>query len=491
MGVRNGWPIRQDGHVVNNQRVRILVTSALLLASAALTGYSITALPFYSSRTGDIETLVPLTAVLWALFGISLFTLRRVPVRAAIVLVVAGSIAISGAALLGPPNTSTDSARYAWDGIVQKAGISPYQYVPSDPALTELRTDWLFPAPVLGEDGELECTGARIMAVEEPGTGDLVCTAINRATVPTIYPPTSEIAFFGIRLFVNADEQYWPMQLAGFVLSLAVTLLLLRTLVRLGRDPRWAAAWGWCPLVATEAVTNSHIDVLAAFLLLLAVVLAGSQRRWLAGIALGASIATKLIPAIATPALLRPYPWKIVIAAAGTFALLYVPYVIASGFGVLGYLPGYLSEEGYETGSRFILLSFVIPGIGATVVAGLLIAITAIVVWWKSNPTDPWLASLFMIGIVLLIVTPRYPWYALLLVPFIAMTGRWEWLLVPLALTERLLVPSVDLARVTVSIAIVIIIVVSARRPGGIPLKRWGAEAIERVRHRSLKVTER
>ena len=474
-----------------NQRVQIGLTATLLLASATLTGISITAFPFYSSKTGNIEALVPITAALWVLFGLSLFTLRRVPVRAAIVLIVAGSIAISGAALLGPPNTSTDSARYAWDGIVQKAGISPYRYVPSDPALTELRTDWLFPAPVIGADGQPECEGARIMSVEEPGTGDLVCTAINRATVPTIYPPTSEIAFFGIRLFADADEQYWPMQLAGFLLSIATTLVLLRTLVKLGRDPRWAAAWGWCPLVATEAVTNSHIDALAAFLLVIAVVLAGSGRRWLAGIALGASIATKLIPAIATPALLRPRPWTVLIAAVGTFALLYVPYVIASGFGVLGYLPGYLTEEGYETGSRFILLSFLIPGIGATIVAAILIAITAAVVWWKSNPADPWLASLFMIGIVLLIVTPRYPWYALLLVPFIAMTGRWEWLLVPLALTERLLIPSVELARITVAIAIVIIIVISARRPGGIPLKRWGVEAWNSLSRRGVNVTER
>jgi len=471
--------------------VRIVLTALLLLASSVVTGISVTALPYYDNLSGQIEPLAVLTVVLWALFAVSLFTLRRVERRASLVLVVAGSLAIGGAALLGPPNTSTDSARYAWDGIVQKAGISPYDYVPADAALTHLRPEWLFPAPVIGPDGEPACTGARIMSVEEPGTGELLCTAINRATVPTIYPPTSEIAFLGIRLFVGADQQYWPMQLAGFVLSIATTLLLLRTLITRGRDPRWAALWGWSPLVATEGITNSHIDILGAFLLLLATALVASNRRWLAGLALGASIATKLIPAIGTPALLRPRPWPILLGAAATFALLYVPYVIASGFGVLGYLPGYLGEEGYESGSRFLLLSVVLPGASATIIAGLLLLVTAVLVWLKSNPLDPWLPSLIMIGTVLLIVTPRYPWYALLLIPFIAMTGRWEWMLVPLALTQRLLYPSLDFSRVCVLIAIVLIVVFSLRRSGGNPVKHWRERVIQVLKPRDLNVTER
>ena len=471
--------------------MRIILTALLLLASSVVTGISVTVLPYYDNLSGKVEPLAVLTLALWLLFAVSLLSLRRVDRSASIVLVVAGSLAIGGAALLGPPNTSTDSARYAWDGIVQKAGISPYDYVPADAALSDLRPEWLFPAPVVGPDGEPACTGVRIMTVEEPGTGELVCTAINRATVPTIYPPASELAFLGIRLFVGADQQYWPLQLAGFVLSIATTLLLLRTLIARGRDPRWAALWGWSPLVATEGITNSHIDILGAFLALLATVLVASNRRWLAGIALGASIATKLIPAVGTPALLRPRPWPILLGAAGTFALLYVPYIVASGFGVLGYLPGYLGEEGYESGSRFLLLSVILPGASATIVAGILILVTAVLVWLRSSPVDPWLPSLMMIGTVLLIVTPRYPWYALLIIPFIAMTGRWEWMLVPLALTGRLLNPSLDLSRIAVLIAIVVIVVISLRRSGGIPVKHWREEAITHRKRRHQNVTER
>ena len=179
---------------------------------------------------------------------------------------------------------------------------------------------------------------------------------------------------------------------------------------------------------------------------------------------MGAAASVKLIPVIGSFALLKRHPIKVILPAVGVFALLYVPYVIASGIGVLGYLPGYLSEEGYVSGTRFILISLVAPGGAALIVAGVLLVILAGLVWWKSNPDDPWLAQLVMIGGTLLIVTPRYPWYALLLVPIIAMSGRWEWLAVPLALTERLLIPSIGLARVTVAVAIVFVVIVTIRR---------------------------
>jgi len=441
--------------------MRIVFTTVLLALSSVATALSVSALPFYDSKSHEFKPLVLITVGLWLLFALSLVALRGVTGRASVVLVLVGTLAIGLAAMAGPPNTSTDSARYAWDGIVQNAGISPYTYVPSDLALTELRTDWLFPEPVDGE-----CVGERIMSVDEPGTGDLVCTAINRATVPTIYPPASELVFAGLRFFTGAGPQYWPSQLLGLLVSLGVTVLLLRALQKSGRDPRWAAIWGWSPLVATEGITNSHIDIVSALLLVVASMLVASGRRWVGGAALGASIATKLIPVIGAPALLGRRPLPVIAASVAVFLALYIPYVIADGIQVLGYLPGYLSEEGYETGTRFIMLSLIAPGPASLVLAAVLVAATGALVWWKTDPTNPWLGQLVMIGVTLLVVTPRYPWYALLLIPMIAMTGRWEWLAVPLALTERLLVPSVDLARLSVGVAIVIIVVMSIRRAG-------------------------
>ena len=40
-----------------------------------------------------------------------------------------------------------------------------------------------------------------------------------------------------------------------------------------------------------------------------------------------------------------------------------------------------------------------------------------------------------LVGVVLLVVNPLYAWYALTLVPFVALSRRWEWLVVPFALS--------------------------------------------------------
>ena len=47
-----------------------------------------------------------------------------------------------------------------------------------------------------------------------------------------------------------------------------------------------------------------------------------------------------------------------------------------------------------------------------------------------------------MIGLTLLIVSPNYPWYGLMLLPFIVLSRRWEYVGVILALDIIYMVPS-------------------------------------------------
>lgn len=437
--------------------MRIAITAMLLAASATSTALTVTQLPYYDDGADQPQPLVLATAGLWVLFALSLLALRGVSGRAAAALVLAGSAAIGGAALAGPPNTSTDSARYAWDGIVQAAGHSPYDYAPADYELAQLRPEWLFPKPVLDDSGEYECRGSRIMTVRLPEDG-ILCTAINRATVTTIYPPASELLFAAVRVVAGPSPQYWPMQLVGLLMSLAVTAVILRALISRGRDPRWAAMWGWCPLVVSEAVTNSHVDMFGALLLVLATLAASSRRPLIAGLGLGAAVSAKLIPAIGGFALIRRRPLTVILTSLAAFALLYLPYVIASGPRVLGFLPGYLDEEGFASGARFVLPSMVFPGLGATIAAVVLLAGLAVVTVWRADPDDPWTAQLVMIGATMVILSPRYAWYALLLVPMIAMTGRIEWLTIPLALTIRLLIPDALVSQIALTLAIAAVV---------------------------------
>lgn len=439
-----------------------------VLALAGVIAVGVTHLGFL--RSGHRAPFVAWTLIAWTVFAGAVLALRFVPAKWMTWLVVGGGLVVGLAAIAGPPNTSTDSARYAWDGIVQHAGISPYAHTPQSTALSGLRPDWLFPDKI---DGTCDPLQPRYRGLGDGAQGH--CTAINRPDVTTIYPPMAQLWFALVRAFVPATAQFMPFQIAGLIVSLGVTLGLVAVLRRLGRPTWWAALWAWSPLVASEAVTNSHVDLLGAALATAGAVLVAFGRPIWGGIALGAATATKLIPAIVYPPLLgRWRNWWAIPVGIAVFGLLYVPYVLTTGLDVLGYLPGYLSEEGYEDGSRFALVSLLFKGDAATIVVGLLVLLAAFVAWRLSDPSRPWSGEVLMIGVTFLAVSPRYPWYALLLIPFVVLSGRWEWLSIGLAIALRGVWPSVDAYRWWLAAAVLVIVVVTLVRTRRSDWVRWG-----------------
>ncbi|WP_390872484.1 glycosyltransferase 87 family protein, partial [Streptomyces malaysiensis] len=289
-------------------------------------------------------------AIAWALFAAAAWTVRRLGARQAAVFVLVGGAAIAATGLLAPPRTSTDAYRYAWDGRVQAAGISPYDYAPEDPALASLRDRWLFPkgpachgpdrAPVrpAPERPETERPEARHPeagrptperaapgrpipggpalggthpradpapdhAHSAPGSAEPQCTRLNRPSVHTIYPPAAEGYFLLVHRSAPSGSTLLPLQTGGALLSVATTAVLL-VAARRRRDPRLATAraalWAWCPAVPVEAVNNAHIDALGV-LLTVAGLIAVPRRRALGGALLGAATAAKLLPAVALP----------------------------------------------------------------------------------------------------------------------------------------------------------------------------------------------
>lgn len=373
-------------------------------------------------------------AASWALFAAAYAALRRVPRRAATVLVAAGSVALALVGLAGPPRTSNDMYRYAWDGAVQAAGVSPYAYPPDAPELDRLREPWLFPRAAGGRCADW---------TQIPTTGG-DCTRINRPSVRTIYPPAAQSWFLAVHALSPAGTRHKPMQTGGALLAVTTTGALLLALRRRGGDLRLAALWAWCPLVPVAAVNDAHIDTLGALLTVLALGVSTAPGR--RGVLLGAAVAVKVLPVLTLPgALARRTPGgagsrtgqavRLLSASAAVIVLGYLPYVLASGGAVLGYLPGYVHEEGYEPGSlgRFALLRLVLPDSAAGPVALLSIVAVALYVLRRGNAQRPWGGALLVTGTTLLLTSPSYPWYALLVVALVALDGRWEWLGVPLA----------------------------------------------------------
>ena len=367
-------------------------------------------------------------------FALAAHAVRRLPTRWVPVAVLAGCVVLAVAALHSAPNSSNDWERYAWDGRVQLHGISPYHHAPDSPALASLRGGFLRGAPGCG--------------VPEPR---LSCFLIDRAGVRTIYPPVAQAYFAAVAAVSGQSAQPRPFQLAGAVAILAVTAVLLRR----SASPATAAVWAWCPLTVIEYVNNAHVDAVAVLFGMLGLTAAtrprihtrpeettptaSGSRPWravAAGAWVGAGTATKVFPVLLLPALTGTRPARVArttAAAAAVVALSYLPHVFAAGPRVLGYLPGYLHEEGYTDGERFHTLAWFVRGPSATTVAAVLLVLVAAAVAVRADPAHPERSAAVMVGAFLLITTPTYPWYSGLLVAVAALADRPRWLVVAFA----------------------------------------------------------
>jgi len=408
-----------------NVKIRVAATGLALLAMAGL----VVLLVRPSIDPARIRPL-PLLIGAWTAFLAAAWLLRKVPRRASVVLILLGGIFIQAAAVSAPPHMSSDLYRYIWDGRVQAAGIDPYQYVPTATQLDGLRNEFLFsPSYVPGVKYCVSPSYARSHPAAELTPG---CTRINRPTVPTIYPPVAEAYFLGVYYLHPADDSSTPIQAATALAAVLVTVLLLCGLARLGRDVRMAALWSWCPTVALEAGNNAHVDVIAVGIAAAAILVLATarttRRTVLGGILLGLAVATKLTPALTVPALLRRRWVTVLVAAGSTFIAVYIPHVLRVGGKVIGFLPGYLQQEGYTKGTRFGIIGLFVTGPLAIAVAALILAAVAFAVLQFTDPDRPWTGALYMTAAALAVATPHYQWYSLLLVMLVALDGRPEWL---------------------------------------------------------------
>jgi len=317
---------------------------------------------------------------------------RRVGLAGIVVLAVGlRLVAASGA----PPSISSDVYRYMWDAHVQLSGIDPYSAAPNSPSLQHLHPVALWPTP----DG---------CARDHRGPG---CSRLNRPQDRTIYPAVAEIWFVAVHLVNPDDYGTRPWQLAaGFVDDLTVVLLAF-ALARQGRDPRAVAWYALCPLPVVEFANNGHVDGVALLLMVAAVLALRRDRRVLAGVLIGLATMVKLYPALGVVAGWRQGRWRLAVAAVATMVLTEAPHVVAVGVRVLGYLPGYLREERYTSGGRFLLLGLAhLPGRVAVALAVALIAATAVEV--VRRRVEAATALTVLLGAVVFVATPVQPWYA-------------------------------------------------------------------------------
>jgi len=151
--------------------------------------------------------------------------------------------------------------------------------------------------------------------------------------------------------------------------------------------------------------------------------------RWLTGIAVAAAALVKFFPAVIFPALYRRWDWKMPLAAAATVVLAYLPF-LGVGRAVLGFLPGYVAEEGLTDGAGFFLwnlASAVLPfaKIGAltyVALAGVALLAFGLYVLLREETGDHVVrAALALAALLTLLVSPHFAWYFPWLLAFLCL----------------------------------------------------------------------
>jgi len=378
----------QRGATALTTNIALAILGSLLLFFSRHLGSE-----FYHFTIGYSETTL---CALITFFGAALLVATQPTDRFTLplILVVAGLCRLS---LLTPyPHLSSDIYRYVWDGIMQHHGINPYRYVPGDTALRAFRDQDIFPY-------------------------------INRRDyAPTIYPPVAQM-FFYLATFLTHDLT--GMRLAMYA-SEAVTIASLALMLpRFGLRRELVLLYAWSPLLIWEVGSSGHLDALMTAFIALALLARLYNKPWLTGFALGAAVFTKFYPLILFPALWKRRDWRMPLATA-LMALTYVPY-LSVGKKVLGFAGGYADEEGINTGSRFFLFEFAQRNLhthlpNAAYFAFCALCFAPILIWcWRINNqpeqgTDTRFvapaATLFFA--LMLMFSPRYPWYVIGLTPF-------------------------------------------------------------------------
>jgi alpha-1,6-mannosyltransferase len=342
------------------------------------------------TRVAAFMVSICAAGLLW-LLAVAVVRRGRLPPRT-IWIVLAAAVAMRVMTLAAPPLLSTDLFRYVWDGRVQLAGINPYRYLPVAPELEFLRDDAVYPG-------------------------------INRADyAPTIYPPAAQMIF---ALAAAAMPGVFGMKLMMALFDALAIGALAWLLPMAGRDRSELLIYAWLPLPVWEFAGNAHVDAAAAGLLALALLVSMRGRVVWTGIVLAAATLTKFLPAVVLPAFWRPPDWRLPATFAATVAALYLPYATI-GRQVLGFLPGYASEEGFENGHGIFLLQLLdrfatLPGWASKAYIALVLGVLGLLgacFAFGGKPAAPGARltlqarqAVILGAAVLVAVSPHYPWY--------------------------------------------------------------------------------
>lgn len=385
--------------------------AALLVSAAAYAGLA------YATPRAHFAQLLGLFGV--ALLGYGWLLRSKLPWRWGL----AAALAFRLLWLPAVPALSDDLYRFRWDGILVANGANPFQYRP-----VELIAD--------GARAALPDEARRAQAL--PQLQELF-RAINSPNYYSVYPPVCQFIF-------GAAATLFPTSEASFAACLRVIILaaeagtawlLLALLAALGWPPERALRYLLHPLVIVELTGNLHFEGLLLFFFLLALWLLGRQRWAASAVALALGVATKLLPLVALPLLLRRLGWRRFAAYAGltigAVLLLFGPFLSEALFiNISRSLRLYFRSFEFNASFYYVLrtIGYWLTTYNEIAIIGPSLALTSALVglWLVWRERRPELVTLpqtmlLMLTAYYLLATTVHPWYLTLLIGLSALAN--------------------------------------------------------------------
>jgi len=311
------------------------------------------------------------------------------------------------------PNLSDDFYRFVWDGRLMAQGINPFLEVPStyiqDPTLAQ-----------------------------QLGLTQTLYDSLNSPEYFTIYPPLNQFIFWISAVGFPDNLYHQTLLMKGIVLLAEIgTLLILPRILAIQSAPTsWTAIYALNPLVIVELTGNLHFEAFMIFFLLSSIY-ALSQHRWIiAVVSFSLSVASKLLPLMFLPLLIRRMGFlQATLFAAGVIGinlLLFLPIMDrATFFHIFDSVELYFQSFEFNASFYYIIrwVGYQIRGYNVIQIVGKYLAIIVFLgVWlityferrpnWNNLPA----AVLAALTLYFAMASIVHPWYITTLVALSGLT---------------------------------------------------------------------
>lgn len=381
-----------------------LIQSVLPPAALVLLGVALYQLS--SVAQSDFHAILLFGSLAFAGFVGLLFF--RIAFHAPLILALAAVLRIASG--MHAPQLSDDYFRFWWDGKLIAQGENPFLTTPQQYAATHTLSDEM-----------------RI-ALEK----------MNSPEYHTVYPPICQYTWAAAHSLGGSFSTWIILLRAMHILFDLGSVVLLIALLRKWSLPEgWAIGYAFNPLVIMEGTANLHPEVLMGFFVLLFISSLEITRWSRAGIALGAAIATKLLPALVLPFLVRRIGWRHTFIVGGfaalTFIALFLPFINAQLIEhIASSLDLYYRSFEFNASVYAVCreLGIAIKGYNPIHVIGPMLAVLAgmviLLIAFRHRP-ERWISAwLTAWGVYFFLSTTVHPWYVVPLVAIAVLTqARW------------------------------------------------------------------